>query len=358
MQGLQHSFNEIINAGVDEERIIHTMRKFKNILKNASVTDKYIFKMTERKRILEFHEKIRYLKLNQRGTLISERQMSFGNFLNITINNFSEFLKHQTTTIFGRFMKGITYFNNTPVLGSPIYHRVSSCGPYPTPDSYETTNLDCLGENYDVGDTEELIRRRQNIKNCITERIVYDRLYKHITTTQQDFGHLIQYMKKMRRNFSRCFTGTADIEVEVYYHPQYDFIPIRVVITMPSTNKEVIEEYTRVIDALPSIENNHIIYNPTVYVRRIVRDFENHVEIIEEKTQTEDGIRQMLSSNTKLITGGRKNNPKSTYILYEEKKYLVRTDKNNNRYIISKHKIYLNQITGKYRKLKPLCKKI
>lgn len=348
MQVLQRSFDDVINAGTDEGRLIKTMSAFTNILTTASVYDKYVLKMKDRKRILDFHETLRSLYPNGRGAVMSARERSFAKLLNITINNFPAFLEHQTTTIFGRFMKGITYFNNTPILGSPIYHRLSSCGPNPTPDSYVTANLDCLGENYQIGDTEDLIRRRQNIKNCIIERIVYDRLYTNITTkNQQDFGHIIQLIQKMRMNFSRCFTGTADVEVEVFYHPQYDFIPIKTVITIPSTNKEVIEEYIRSIDALPSIENNQLTYNPTIRLRRILRDFENHVEIVEEKEQTENGTFRSMSSNTTLMTGGRKNKPK--YILYENKKYLVRTDKKNNRYIVSKHKILLTQIAGKYR---------
>ena len=354
MQTLQRSFDDIIAAGMDEVRLIKTMNLFKKVLINANITDRYVLKMNERIRILKFNEQIRKHYINNRN-IMSARDSSFGNFLSLTINDFPNNLEKQTTVIFSRFMKGITYFNNTPVHGTPIYHRPSSCGPNPTLPSYEDENLKCLQEHFENNNNEELIRRRGNIKNCVMERIIYNNLYKYITTKPyQDFGHTIQYMQKLRVNFTECFRGTVDIEVNIEYHPEYNFIPIKLYVIIPSISKEIIEEYTRTIDSLPTTGNNFIVYNPTIHLRRVIKDFENNIEIYEEREQSEDGTVILLNENAKQYRGGYKITSKlsSKYILYNTKKYLIKIDKNNNKYIVSKCKIYLKEIKGKYKYIK------
>ncbi len=130
------------------------------------------------------------------------------------------------TRLFEDFVKGITYFaHEQEGAGTPIYHRLYSCGPYA--DTHRLGNLVCSEGLSDA----ELRRRRPLIERCYIERLIFDALYRrealHFPASGnvrpgQDDGHLFR-LDLTRQDFETCFPDTR-IEVRLDY--QHGMVPL------------------------------------------------------------------------------------------------------------------------------------
>ena len=149
----------------------------------------------------------------------------------------------QTTAIFKKFIKGITYFRDQKDNAKPIYHRLHSCGPYE--DTHRLGNLICT-KNLTKA---EIRRRRKLIERCYIERLIYNEIYKNtilyfppsgVQDPSQDMGHVFR-MDLTQKDFETCFPNIK-YKVEVSLP---DMIPEKLTITKTKNNKEEIYEYTK-----------------------------------------------------------------------------------------------------------------
>ena len=122
-------------------------------------------------------------------------------------------LPSHLTTMFYRFVQGITYFQhqmpNDTII--PIYHRLFACGP--GDDAFRRT----LNQQHraDV---------RARIETCYIERLIYDHMYRHLalhfpetgaSEKTQDAGHLFR-LDLTKRDFETCFPNLR-LEVDIRY---------------------------------------------------------------------------------------------------------------------------------------------
>ena len=117
MSELQRGFNKLLNKPVDLNILLQDLENLTKIVKRIHEHDPifYLFKMQNRVNILKWNDYFLLLKLNIKNAshkrILDTRNACFGdqNRFNIAIKSFPSFLAWQTTTIFARIMKGITY---------------------------------------------------------------------------------------------------------------------------------------------------------------------------------------------------------------------------------------------------------
>ncbi len=157
------------------------------------------------------------------------------------------------------FLQGITMFASRgdlpdATMGSPAYHRGSSCGLWNPSDpasnkEFEENNLVCnpkLDEN-------ELERRRRNVWTCLVERLVYDALYNHFIGPQ-NIGHLNNEMRVTRRLFETCF-AVNNIIIEGRVRLAFDSesqVPIGMTIIYVTPRYRIRETCTRQPSVMPN----------------------------------------------------------------------------------------------------------
>jgi len=130
------------------------------------------------------------------------------------------------TLLFGKFIKGITYFQNQNAsrVEIPIYHRLYSCGT--GDDAFRNTYQRCLPD-MDKQDRNDVKIR---IETCYIERLIYDHMYRHLvlffplTGTEeptQDNAH-IDRLALTKEDFETCFPNlriSIDIEYDSTHWP-------------------------------------------------------------------------------------------------------------------------------------------
>lgn len=116
------------------------------------------------------------------------------------------------TRVFEEFVKGITYFSNEEENKKkiPIYHRVASCGN--SSIHFRNQYLKCYSTNL----PEDVELKRKHIFKCYLERLIYDKMYKHLTfnfqsgpfyqNLEQNEGHQFQ-LSERAHDFNTCFIG-------------------------------------------------------------------------------------------------------------------------------------------------------
>lgn len=112
------------------------------------------------------------------------------------------------------FLQGITIFAQRDEgmdIGTPPYHRASSCGPWDPSDPNASRAFERDHARCDVDDAltsaEELERRRRNVWTCLVERMAYDNMYGNFIG-YQDIGHMHNELRVTRELFERCFAIT------------------------------------------------------------------------------------------------------------------------------------------------------
>jgi len=167
---------------------------------------------------------------------------------------------HPITTIFGEFIKGITYFahHNLGIpVSQPMYHRLHSCGP--GDEAFRELYLQC---------TPNMDRHRRNeikhqIETCYIERLIYDQYYINHTlffpekaddSPKQNSGHAHR-IDVTNEDFRTCFPNIS-IEVEL----EFDFWwPSKATITRYLHNNLISTEvYEKTLTIAPT-GNRHYI---------------------------------------------------------------------------------------------------
>ncbi len=109
------------------------------------------------------------------------------------------------TRVFEEFIKGITYFSDEEENKKriPIYHRAASCGN--SSIHFRNEYLKC----YSTNSHEKVEMKRKHIFKCYLERLIYDKMYQHLTfnrNVEQNEGHQFQ-LSERAHNFNTCFIG-------------------------------------------------------------------------------------------------------------------------------------------------------
>lgn len=110
--------------------------------------------------------------------------------------------QHMPTKLFNRFVRGITYFHDQPVISEPVYHRNDSCGAatlnYVT--KFVTRGAHQLSDD--------------SLERCYIERLVYDAIYTTIFY-KQDLGHLRE-LRNIERLYQQKNSGQT-IKVDIRF---------------------------------------------------------------------------------------------------------------------------------------------
>lgn len=115
--------------------------------------------------------------------------------------------QYMPTKLFNRFVRGITYFHDQPVIGEPVYHRNDSCG---------AANLNYVTKFVTRGAADESqLLSDKALERCYIERLLYDAIYTTIFY-KQDLGHLRE-LKNIERLYQEKNKGQT-IKVEVDFH--------------------------------------------------------------------------------------------------------------------------------------------
>lgn len=119
------------------------------------------------------------------------------------------------TVLFGKFIRGITYFQNQNAYGMeiPIYHRLYSCGT--GEDAFRNTFQRCTAD----------MNVRTRIETCYIERMIYDYMYCKLvllfpnTGTEeqsQDKKHMDR-LALTKGDFETCFPNLR-IEIDMEFN--------------------------------------------------------------------------------------------------------------------------------------------
>lgn len=145
------------------------------------------------------------IKSNSQQTLIRIRDQLFGSLLrNVVIEN----ERCNVTKIYNEFTRGITYFQNEQVydINQPSYHRDGSCS------KKGSKNHECIQTNNI--DTKQ--KKKNDIRKCYIERIIYDFLWTKYIFSSQDINH-IEWLSKTKEAYQTCFP-----EKDLYIDIQID----------------------------------------------------------------------------------------------------------------------------------------
>jgi hypothetical protein len=143
------------------------------------------------------------------------------------IKNVEDTFKRLVTSIFNKFVQGITYFKDDHVIDNPIYHREASCG------DKQKNHVDKFAMKL-TNAAMEKEKKERAVRMCYIERLIYDQIYENVYKTQ-DLGHKLE-LHNMGQMFLLYFPGeTLTVTVEFD-----DVYPVKVII---KNNKEVREYY-------------------------------------------------------------------------------------------------------------------
>ncbi len=122
------------------------------------------------------------------------------------------------TILFGKFIKGITYFQNQNSSGlvTPIYHRLYSCGT--GDDAFRNTFHICTQDM----DKQDRMNIRTRIETCYIERLVYDHMYRKLamffpSTGTEEHGQDNKHLDRLlltKNDFETCFPNLR-IEIDM-----------------------------------------------------------------------------------------------------------------------------------------------
>lgn len=181
----------------------------------------------------------------------------------------------QLTRTFKEFIRGITYFQEPSQhisVGSPIYHRLTSCGPIH--DEHYNTFHTCYTNN------PNNIEAERRIRTCYIERLIYDAMYQHQTSLfdtikRQDKGHHT-WLRKTKEDFQTCY---PNINIQVIITRYEGQLPMELGINIYSHKKLVEQQhYTRTFGI-------HEGYDPFVFCQRWLVNTNQYQEKFQEFSQ-------------------------------------------------------------------------
>lgn len=124
-----------------------------------------------------------------------------------------------TTSLFGEFIKGITYFSvQEKATQLPIYHRLISCGPK-SPSEASIVFRKRFNQCHPSMSLDDRKDVKQRIQTCQIERLVYDEIYKNVELflpgedRSQNASHLHRLLLT-QDDFKSCFPNVKlDVKV-------------------------------------------------------------------------------------------------------------------------------------------------
>ncbi len=185
----------------------------------------------------------------------------------------SQVVPRGVTRIFEEFIKGITYFQNQQQeqLATPIYHRLSSCGPSADDDKHRADHLICSKVSQTAA---ERARRRALTERCYLERLIFDALYRHealhfpvigTELASQNSGHL-ERLSTTQEDYESCFKDHS-MEVTITYD---DSMPCTLNVVRMYKDRILSEEiYTKTFSFSSSSGNK--VFDPFIScIRRVL----------------------------------------------------------------------------------------
>ena len=173
---------------------------------------------------------------------------------NLRLYNLDAKFRTIPTKLFSEFCKGITYFSDE-VVGSPIYHRNSSC---------ENSTI-----TKSINFTCEKNKKKQYVKRCYLERLIFDKIYAEILH-EQNIEHYVE-LKRVERIFQDTWPNES-IQINLSYKSY--LYPINMLITYDNGQTITRETYRR------TYTNNQYVSNISC---KQIKDGK-----VYEKTQTFD----------------------------------------------------------------------
>jgi hypothetical protein len=120
--------------------------------------------------------------------------------------------------------------------------------------------------------------RRNAVKNCLIERLIYNEFFKHYMPYNQNIEHLTHMAKIAYESFESCYRSTVISPPKLYIDSNNIVNKVKIIITNP--NKTITEFYKKKILSI-----NPIIYDDIVICERIIEDKESKLYIKDIKTQ-------------------------------------------------------------------------
>lgn len=216
---------------ITQTNLVAVLKEFESRLKHQDIDDAFILENNEMLSSIKFELEYILKEPNIRknnGVLIGFRDRIFRNLLK-SIKVINE--RKMVSDLFDEFIKGITYFSNQQRYNviQPAYHRESSCSRKGTP------NKKCTSQ-----DRKDSL----DIERCFIERLIYDELWNHMMSSQQDIDHL-NWLQDTKNAFKSCFPDTDIAVVLTRFH---DNFPICVEIFKKTGSKVKTERYTHLRD--------------------------------------------------------------------------------------------------------------
>lgn len=168
----------------------------------------------------------------------------------VTLNNH---WKRSATSVFERFVSGITHFKSDhesnvdfgldvqpkgAMLPGPVYHRIASCGI--GTNEFRSRFLQCL-DRMGIKERQEVNAR---VQTCYIERLIYAEIYTTLSSDMfrkradsrrgQDAKH-VDALDRARKDFASCFPD-VHITVQISWHsdPGLEGVPMSATITRVS----------------------------------------------------------------------------------------------------------------------------
>ncbi len=240
MNDIQSILNTCVNEWTryyaDDSVIIGTLNRLAKELGTKSANEKWEFVWTNYKQLADIIKRPASNLVNARRNNLMHTVLSWNSML--------DKMEARCTRLFNKFIKGITNFSNHQEHQpyKPSYHRRESC-------SY-TDNLDVLREAYtcDGKTVTEIQERKDRVKLCFIERVIYDKLYTHCIQ-HSNIGHNYQAYANMAMYYDSCFKTepkTSRTLIDIKFTNNHVPIELSIVYVDYSTGKTVsTEKYLR-----------------------------------------------------------------------------------------------------------------
>lgn len=213
------------------DNIIEIAKKFRNATnKDLSFDrkhflDKHGAKLYRIHNVLSNNDYAIYMTKDTIGNLKSPHDIIFTSVLKL--RNVDTTFTRLVSSIFNKFVQGITYFKDDHVLDNPIYHREASCGDKKK-DHIDKFSIKLSNSTLDKD------RKLRAVRMCYIERLIFDQIYENVYK-RQDLGHKLELhnMELMFQSYFPNITLSVTVEFD-------DVYPVKVIIT---NNKREVEEY-------------------------------------------------------------------------------------------------------------------
>ena len=275
------------NVSIREQDVIDELDDIILYIKNnknkISYDEQYKFNFENSEKILKLYESIvnlsnKYYKIdiNLNRKILKYKDLLITNY--IQYFKFNQIFLDNVSSKFNEFCKGIFYFSSNTNVRHPVYHRTKSCGPDRRNIKYIEEELSCKNLGNTDKDNDLFIIRRNAVKNCIIERLIYNEFFIHYMPYTQNLDHLHHNMRFLRNSFESCYRSTTVSDPIISIDSNN--ICYKVTVIMSNPNKTITETYVKKI-----LNINPIKYDDNVTCQRIIEDNESKVYIRDIKIQ-------------------------------------------------------------------------